>query len=241
MTDRPAELANHLYKRHRFPAEIISHAVWLYFRFPLSLRHVEDMLAERRIDVSFQTVGEWAGKFGGEYSRRIRRQSTGAFADKWHLDEMVVSIKGRKHWLWRAVDANGYVLDALVQTRRNRKAALRLMRKLLKEHGITPRVMITDKLASYAVAKKEIMPGVEHRSHKGLNNRAENSHLAVRQRERMMKRFKSSRQCQRFVSIHGPIANLFHFPRNHLTAAQYRELRTLSIQTWRSITMSKAA
>jgi putative transposase len=128
-----------------------------------------------------------------------------------------------------------------VQSRRNRKAALRLMRKLLKQQGITPRVMVTDKLGSYAAAKKELMPGVEHRSHKGLNNRAENSHLAVRRRERAMKRFKSSRQCQRFVSIHGPIANLFHFPRNHLTAAQYRELRTLSMQTWRSITMSKAA
>ena len=181
MTERPAEPASHLYKRHRFPAEIISHAVWLYFRFPLSLRHVEDMLAARGIEVSFQTVAEWASKFGGEYARRIRRMSKGAFADKWHLDEMVVSIKGKKHWLWRAVDAEGYVLDALVQSRRNRKAALRLMRKLLKQQGIAPRVMITDKLRSYGAAKNELMPGVEHRSHKGLNNRAENSHLAVRQ------------------------------------------------------------
>ena len=115
MTERPADPASHLYKRHRFPAEIISHAVWLYFRFPLGLRHVEDMLAVRGIAVSFQTVGEWAGKFGAAYARQIRRMSKGAFADKWHLDEMVVSIKGRKHWLWRAVDANGHVLDALVQ------------------------------------------------------------------------------------------------------------------------------
>lgn len=121
MTERPADLASHLYKRHRFPAEIISHAVWLYFRFPLSLRHVADMLAVRGIGVSFQTVAEWAGKFGGEYARRIRRMSKGAFADKWHLDEMVVSIKGRKHWLWRAVDANGYVLDALVKAEETRR------------------------------------------------------------------------------------------------------------------------
>jgi putative transposase len=241
MTDRPAEFANHLYKRHRFPAEIISHAVWLYFRFPLSLRHVEDMLAARGIEVSFQTVAEWASKFGGEYARRIRRMSKGRFSDKWHLDEMVVAIKGKKHWLWRAVDAEGYVLDALVQSRRNSKAALRLMRKLLKQHGITPRVMITDKLRSYAAAKNKLMPGVEHRSHKGLNNRAENSHLAVRQRERSMKRFKSSRQCQRFVSIHGPIANLFHYPRNHLTAAEYRELRNASTQAWTQITTAKIA
>ena len=229
------------YKRHRFPAEIISHAVWLYFRFPLSLRHVEDMLAARGIEVSFQTVAEWASKFGGEYARRIRRISKGQFADKWHLDEMVVAIKGKRHWLWRAVDAEGYVLDALVQSRRNRKAALRLMRKLLKEQGIVPRVMITDKLGSYAAAKNELMPGVEHRSHKGLNNRAENSHLAVRRRERTMKRFKSRRQCQRFVSIHGPIANLFHLPRNLLTSAQYRELRNASMEAWSQITTSTVA
>ena len=182
MTERPAKFANYLYTRHCFPAEVIAHAVWLYFRFPLSLRHVEDLLAARGIEVSFQTVAEWAGKFGGEYA--IRRMSKGAFADKWHLDEMVVSIKGKKHWLWRAVDAEGYVLDALVQSRRDRKAALRLMRKLLKEQGIAPRVIITDKLGSYGAASKELMPGVEHRSHKGLNNRAENSHLAVRRRER---------------------------------------------------------
>jgi putative transposase len=240
MTERPADPASHLYKRHRFPAEIISHAVWLYFRFPLSLRHVEDMLAVRGIAVSFQTVGEWAGKFGAAYARQIRRMSKGAFADKWHLDEMVVSIKGRKHWLWRAVDANGHVLDALVQSRRDRKAALRLLRKLLKQQGIAPRVMITDKLRSYGAAKNELMPGVEHRSHKGLNNRAENSHLVVRRRERTMKRFKSSRQCQRFVSIHGPIANLFHYPRNLLTSAQYRKLRTASMETWSRIAMPTA-
>ena len=188
--------------------------MWLYFRFPLSLRHVEDMLAVRGIAVSFQTVAEWAGKFGGEYARQIRRMSKGAFADKWHLDEMVVSIKGRKHWLWRAVDADGHVLDALVQSRRDRKAALRLLRKLLKQ-GIAPRVMITDKLRSYAAAKNElsqcgtsIPQGVEQQGGEFSSCRSKT--------ERTMKRFKSSRQCQRFVSIHGPIANLFHYPRNLL-------------------------
>src|SRR5690606_34622791 len=197
--------------------------VWLYFRFPLSLRHVEELLVERGIDVSFQTVSEWAIKFGGEFARRIRRRSSGGFADRWHLDEMVITIKGKKHWLWRAVDAEGYVLEAIVQSRRNKQAALRLLRKLLKGQGVASRVMVTDKLGSYAAAKREIMPGVEHRSHKGLNNRAENSHLHVRRRERRMMRFKSARQCQRFVSTHGQIANLFHLHRKHLTAADHRQ------------------
>ncbi len=170
------------YKRHRFPAEIIAHAVWLYYRFSLSLRDVEDLLAERGINVSFQTVSEWAAKFGLEFAHQLRRRSRGHFADKWQLDEMAVAIKGKKYWLWRAVDANGYVLDALLQSRRNKATALRLMRKLLKGQGTAPRVMVTDKLRSYSAAKADLMPGVEHRSHKGLNNRVENSHLAIRRR-----------------------------------------------------------
>lgn len=226
------------YRRHRFPAEIIAHAVWLYYRFSLSFRDVEDLLAKRGIDVSFQTVSEWASKFGLRIAHQLRRRSRGNFADKWHFDEMVVSIKGKKYWLWRAVDANGYVLDDLLQRRRNRKAALRLMRKLLKGQGTAPRVMVTDKLRSYSAAKAELMPGVEHRSHKGLNNRAENSHLPLRRRERRMMRFKSVRQCQRFVSAHGQIANLFHLHRKHLTAADHRQLRNHAVTTWRQIAMS---
>lgn len=165
-----------LYRRHRFPAEIIAQAVWLYFRFPLSLRMVEDMLAARGIIVSHQTVRLWAEKFGRHFSKDIRRHSAGRLCDKWHLDEAVISIRGEKHWLWRAVDQDGFVIHALVQSRGNAKAAKRLMRKLLKGQGRTPRVMITDKLRSYDAAKREVMPGIEHRSHKGLNNRAENSH-----------------------------------------------------------------
>jgi putative transposase len=225
------------FKRHRFPAEIIAHAVWLYYRFPLSFRDVEDLLAERGISVSFQTA-RWATKFGLKFAYQLRRRSRGNFADKWQLDEMVVTIKGKKYWLWRAVDANGYVLDALLQSRRNKAAALRLMRKLLKDQGTTPRVMVTDKLRSYSAAKVELMPGVEHRSHKGLNNRAENSHLPLRRRERRMMRFKSARQCQRFVSTHGQIANLFLLHRKCLTAADYRQLRTHAISTWREIALS---
>jgi len=189
MTNPATDITEHRYKRHRFPAEIVAHAVWLYHRFPLSLRDVEDLLAERGIVVSFQTVSEWAAKFARKFADHLRRRSRGKFADKWHRDEMVVSTKGKKYWLWRAVDANGCVLDALLQSRRNKKAAVRLMRKLPKSQAFTPRVMVTDKLRSYSAAKAELIPGIEHRSYKGLNNRAENSHLAVRRRERRIMRF----------------------------------------------------
>ncbi len=229
------------FKRHRFPAEIIAHAVWLYYRFPLSLRDVEDLLAERGIEVSFQTVSEWVVKFGLEFARKLRRRSRGNFSDKWHLDEMVVSIKGQKYWLWRAVDANGYVLDALLQSRRDKRAALRLMYKLLKGQETPPRVIVTDKLRSYDAAKREIMPGIEHRSHKGLNNRAENSHLSVRRREKRMMRFKSAGHCQHFVSVHAQVANLFHLNRKHITASDYRNLRSQANSVWREVALSVAA
>jgi putative transposase len=184
---------------------------------------VEEMLAVRGIEVSHETVRKWGLKFGREIANGIRRRRPQG-GDKWHLDEMVVTIAGKKHYLWRAVDQDGFVLEALVQSRRDKKAAKRLLRKLLKKQGRAPRVMVTDKLRSYGAAKKEIMPGVEHRQHKGLNNRAENSHQPTRRRERQMKRFKSARHVQRFVSIHDPIANLFHLRR--VTASQYRAARS---------------
>lgn len=224
-----------LYRRHRFPAEVIAHAVWLYFRFPLSLRMVEDILAARGIIVSHQTVRLWAEKFGRQFANDIRRRSAGRLGDKWYLDEVVITIGGKKHWLWRAVDQHGSVLDVLVQNRRDARAAKRLMRKLLKGQGSAPRVMITDKLRSYGAAKREIMPGVEHRSHKGLNNRAENSHQPIRRRERIMKRFKSPRQLQRFFSIHDPIANLFQIPRHDMLSHHYRELRWAAMKMWSEI------
>ncbi len=222
------------FKRHRFPAEIIAHAVWLYYRFPLSLRDVEDLLAERGIEVSFQTVSEWAVKFGLEFARKLRRRSRGNFTDRWHLNEMVVSIKGQKYWLWRAV-------DALLQSRRDKRAALRLMYKLLKGLETPPRVIVTDKLRFYDAAKREIMPGIEHRSHKGLNNRAENSHLPVRRREKRMMRFKSAGHCQRFVSVHPQVANHFHLNRKHLPASDYRNLRDQANSVWREVALSVAA
>src|SRR3954454_9795362 len=223
------------YAGYRFPAEIIGHAVWLYFRFPLGLRMVEELLAARGIVVSHETVRQWAHKFGQPFANQIRRRlpRTG---DKWHLDEVVLKIAGVKHWLWRAMDQTGAVLDVVVQRRRDKQAAKRLLRKLLKRQMRPPRVMITDKLASYSAAKAEAMPSVEHRRHKGLNNRAENSHQPTRRRERQMKRFKSAGQAQRFLSAHDGINNLFHLRRDHRPAAQYRAARTQAFQTWAEVT-----
>src|SRR3954462_14351706 len=223
------------YARYRFPAEIIGHAVWLYFRFPLGLRMVEELLAARGIIVSHETVRQWARKFGQQFANQIRRRLP-RVGDKWHLDEVVLQIAGVKHWLWRAVDQTGVVLDVLVQRRRDKQAAKRLLRKLLKRQMRPPRVMITDKLASYGVAKREIMPSVEHRKHKGLNNRAENSHQPTRRRERQMKRFKSAGQVQRFLSAHDQINNLFQLRRDRLPADQYRAARTQAFQTWAEVT-----
>lgn len=169
------------------------------------------------------------------FANDIRRRTAGRLGDKWYLDEVVISIRGKKHWLWRAVDQDGFVLDVLVQSRRNAKAAKRLMRKLLRGQRRAPRVMITDRLRSYDAAKREIMPGVEHRSHKGLNNRAENSHQPIRRRERIMKRFKSRQHLQRFVSVHDPIANLFHIPRHDISTSHHRELRAAAMNMWTQI------
>ena len=222
------------YARHRFPAEVISHAVWLYFRFPLSLRMIEEMLAARGILASHETVRQWALKFGQSFANKIRRRLP-ASGDKWHLDEVAISIAGKKHWLWRAVDQHGAVLDILVQSRRNAKAAKRLLRKLLKKQGTAPRVMITDKLASYAAAKRMVMPGIEHRQHRGLNNRAENSHQPTRRRERIMQRFKSAGQAKRFLSVHDQVANLFRRPAD-ITAAAHRASRTQAFRVWAEVT-----
>ena len=223
-----------IYAGYRYPAEIISYAVWLYFRFPLSLRMVEEMLAAREIGVSHETVRQWGLKFGEVFARRVRQRAPQR-GYKWHLDEVVITIAGRKHWLWRAVDQQGFVLDVLVQSRRNAKAAGRLLRKLLKAQGRAPRVMITDKLKSYGAAKRTIMPGVEHRQHKGLNNRAENSHQPTRRRERIMKGFKSPRHVQRFLATHDQIANVFL--RQPLeNATERRAARSQAFASWADVT-----
>jgi len=222
-----------LYRGFRYPREIISHVVWLYFRFSLSFRDIEELMASRGIVVTYETIRQWTLRFGQQYAAELRRRQPRR-GDKWHLDEVVLTIKGKHHHLWRAVDQDGHVLDVLVQSKRDRQAAKRFFRKLLKGLRYAPRVLITDKLKSYAAAKAQIMPGLEHRQHKGLNNRAELSHQPTRQRERQMRRYKSPRHAQRFLSAHGPINNVFRCQRNRLSAQQYRHVQAFSL--WNEVT-----
>ena len=212
-----------LYHRHRFSAEIISHCVWLYFRFPLSFRDVKEMLAMRGVSLSYETVRDWCLKFGQTYANGLRRRSLRP-GDRWHLDEVFLKINGRLHYLWRAVDQDGDVLDILVQSRRDEKAAKKFFRKLLKGLRYVPRVISIDKLKSYHAAKQEIMPSVEHRQNKYQNNRAENSHQPTRLREKVMRRFKSARHAQRFLSVFGIITSFFRVGRHLYRASGYREV-----------------
>ena len=227
------------YKRHRFPPEIISHAVWLYFRFALSYRDVEELLAERGVFLTYETIRQWCRKFGQGYANALRRRRPQP-GDKWYLDEVFVSINGVTHYLWRAVDQDGTVLDILVQSRRDKVAARKFFRRLLKQLAYVPRVLITDKLASYGAAKREVLPSVEHRQHRRLNNRAENSHQPTRERERRMRRFKSPGHAQRFLATYGPIAAHFRPRRHRLTAEAYRETRAARFTTWRAVTGAQA-
>jgi putative transposase len=226
------------YKNHRFPTEIISHAVWLYFRFTLSYRDVEEMLFARGIMVSYEAIRKWCRKFGQDYANQIRRRRPRT-GDKWHLDEVFLTINGKRYYLWRAVDQDDNVLDILVQSRRNRKAAKKFFRKLLKGLHYVPRVVITDKLKSYGAAKREILPGVEHRQSRYLNNRCENSHRPTRQRERRMQGFKSAGHAQRFLSAFGPIFQHFRPRRHLLSAAEYRNEMRNRFESWAEITGTK--
>jgi putative transposase len=219
------------YKNHRSPPEIISHGVWLYYRFTLSYRDVQELLMERGIIVSHEAIRGWCQKFGQDYANRLRRRRPRT-GDKWHLDEVFLTINGKRYYLWRAVDQDDNVLDILVQSRRNRKAAKKFFRKLLKELHYVPRVVITDKLKSYGAAKREILPGVEHRQSRYLNNRCENSHRPTRQRERRMQRFKSAGHAQRFLSAFGPIFQHFRPRRHLLSASEYRAEMSKRFESW---------
>ena len=196
---------------------------------------MEELLLERGIVVSYETIRRWGRKFGPAYAKLIRRRRSSS-RDIWHLDEVVVSIAGRKHWLWRAVDQNGYVLDEIVQSRRDTKAARRLLIRLLKKAGVAPKRIITDKLRSYGAAKRDVMPGVEHWSHKGLNNRAENSHLPVRKRERTMQGFRSAGSLQRFISIFSALRNLFVIPHHKRSAPATHIHRIRAMAHWTAAT-----
>ncbi|WP_406723684.1 IS6 family transposase [Streptomyces sp. GD-15H] len=223
------------YKGHRYPVEVISHCVWLYHRFPLSFREAGELMPERGVTVSYETVRRWCGKFGQQYANSLRRRQPQP-GDKWHLDEVFIKINGEQRYLWRAVDQDGSVLDILVQNRRDRAAARRFFRRLMKKTGTVPRVVVTDKLRSYGAAHREVMPSVEHRSHKGLNNRAENSHQPTRQRERAMKGFRSTGGAQRFLAAFSGISPHFR-PRRHLMpASDHRAEMTIRFAVWDQIT-----
>jgi putative transposase len=232
--------SDHLYVRHRFPGEVISHCVWLYYRFSLSYRDVEELMAERGITVTYETIREWCQKFGRAYAKRLKHCATRP-GDQWYLDEMVMKIQGKHQYLWRAVDQDGEVLDILVQLRRNKKAAKRFLRKLLKACCYLPRSITTDKLKSYAAAKKEITASVLHRQDKGLNNRAENSHQPTRERERRMRGFKSAKHAQQFLAIFSVIGTFFRVERHLLRARNYRELMQRRFSDWREVVNTPAA
>ncbi len=224
-----------LYHRRRFPQDIIRHTVWLYYRFCLSYPDTEDIIAERRITLSYETVRRWCLRFGPIYANRLRKRSRPG-GDQWFVDEVFVRIDGKLRYLYRAVDQDGQVLDILVQTRRNTKAAVRFFRRLLKQQGQAPRRLVTDKLRSYRPAHREVMPDALHDTSQYANNRAELSHEPTRQRERRMRRFKSIGHAQHFLSIHGTMQNLFAIPRHLLRAKHYRTFRTRAYIEYAQVT-----
>jgi putative transposase len=221
-----------IYKRHRFPPEIISHAVWLYYRFNLSHRDIEDLLAERSITVSYETIPLWCIKFGPRYSKRLKRKHRG-FGDTFYIDEVFVKINGKQRYLWRAVDQDGEVVDVFLQARRDGAAAKRFFKRLLRSHGGEPRKIVTDKLRSYGVAHRELIPETIHVTDQYANNRVEQSHEMTRVRERGMRRFKSMAQAQRFTSAHAAVSNLFNLGRHLIRAEHYRNLRITAFNEWK--------
>ncbi|MFK7966052.1 MAG: IS6 family transposase [Burkholderiaceae bacterium] len=223
------------YHGHRFPPEVISTAVWLYHRFSLSFRDVEDLLAQGGVTVSYESIRCWCLKFGPGYQRILKRREAKC-ADRCFCDEVFVKINGEHYYLWRAVDQDGDVLDILVQRRRNRIAAERFFRKLLERQGRAPRVVVTDRLKSYPSAVRNVLSGAEDDTRRYANNRAENSHQATRRRERQMQRFKSAKNAQRFLSLHARVNNLFRYGRHLHQAKNHRMLRDRAFSTWSEVT-----
>ena len=219
------------YKRHRFPPEIISYAVWLYFRFNLSHRDIEDLLAQRGILVSYESIRLWCIKFGRIYARRLKRRHTG-YGDTFYIDEVFVKINGKHQYLWRAVDQEGEVVDVFLQSRRDGTAAKRFFKRLLRRQGEEPRQIVTDTLRSYGVAQRALLPETLHNTAQYANNRAELSHQPTRVRERVMRRFKSTAQAQRILTVHAAVYNLFNLGRHLVSAEQYRKLRIDAFGQW---------
>ena len=219
------------YARHRFPPLIIQHVMWLYLRFTLSDRDVEDLPAERGLGISYETVRRWVATFGPLFARELRRRRprpTGC----WHRDDMVVTIWGKRFWLWRAVDREGEVLDLLVQSRRNTAAAMRLMRKLLRKQGFAPETIVTDTLRSYGAALRELRLSARHAQGKRRNNRAENWRQPIRRHGRKMQRFKSPGSAQRFLSAQAAVQNTFNVERHLISRSTLKPFRA-AMAKWR--------
>ncbi len=219
------------YKRYRFPPEIIQHAVWFYYRFNLSHRDIEDLLAERGINVSYEAIRLWCIKLGPKYATRLKRKHRG-YGDTFFIDEVFIKIDGKQHYLWRAVDQHGEVVDVYLQKRRDGAAAKRFFKRLLKKHHDEPRKIVTDKLRSYGVAHRELIPDTIHDTSQYANNRAELSHQPTRVRERGMRRFKSSVQAQQFLGVHSAVYNLFNLGRHLVSARHYRLFRMRAFASW---------
>ena len=219
------------YKRHRFPPDIISYAVWLYFRFNLSHRDIEDLLAQRGVIVSYESIRLWCIKFGQIYARRLKCRHKG-YGDTFYIDEIFVKINGKQQYLWRAVDQEGEVIDVFTQSRRDGAAAKQFFKRLLRRQGKEPRQIVTDKLRSYGVAQRELIPDTFHNTSQYAKNRAELSHQPTRVRERGMRRFKSTAQAQRFLTVHAAVYNLFNLGRHLVSAGHYRELRIDAFGQW---------
>jgi len=215
----------------RPPPDIISYAVWLYFRFNLSHRDIEDLLAQRGITVSREAIRLWCIKFGAIYTRRLKRKHRG-YGDTFFIDEVFVKINGKQHYLWRAVDQDGEVVDVFLQRKRDGAAAKRFFKRLLRSHGSEPRKIVTDKLRSYGVAHRDLMPDVFNDTSQYANNRAKQSHEQTRVRERGMRRFKSVKQAQRFLGAHAAVSNLFNLGRHLVRAEHYRNLRESAFAQW---------
>ncbi len=224
-----------LYKRHRFPPEIIQYAVWLYHRFNLSHRDIEDLLAERGITVSYEAIRLSCNKFGLKYVRRLKKKHQG-YGDTFFIDEVFVRIDGKQHYLWRAVDQDGEIVDVFLQRRRDGKAAKRFLKRLLKAHGMEPRKIVTDKLRSYGVAHRELIPDTIPDTSRYANNRAELSHQPTRVRERVMRRFKSKQQAQRFLTVHAAVYDVFNLGRHLVSAKNYRFFRSRAFSSWNCAT-----
>ena len=229
-----------IYTRHRFHPDVIKRAVWLYFRFNLSFRDVEELLIERGIDVSYETIRRWVDKFGSTYAKRIKSRSENP-SPIWHLDEVYTKINGKMVYLWRAVDNEGTVLDVVVQSRRNTKAATRLLRKLLRNQSVKPQRIVTDRLGSYGAALKLL--GLKHLQDVGgrKNNRAECSHVPIRRRERKSQKFRSVKNAQKLLSAHGQIYNLFNYRRHLISRSTLRKFRAQALNEWYLVTASAGA